>query len=134
MERISLRPDGQRKRFSPCRRPLSLVGARKSQRAADSVSDLYGAPDRSRLAPMTLAIEHTLIRSPAAASLRSIRFQEGSEFLDGTQDARTAGWGRRNAIGVFRVGISNTGCNMRESVDLGSYNLIIQSQLTDLGG
>src|SRR3546814_19318828 len=54
---------------------------------------------------MSLAIENTLLRSAAAASLRSIGFQEGGEFLAGTQDARTAGLGRSKDIGVFRVDI-----------------------------
>src|SRR3546814_5577038 len=83
---------------------------------------------------MSLAIENTLLRSAAAASLRSIRFQEGSEFLAGTQDARTAGLGRSKDIGVFRVGISNIGWTMRKLVDCGSCNLVRQSQLYGLGG
>src|SRR3546814_19181676 len=76
------------------------------------------------LAPMSLAIENTLLRSAAAASLRSIRFQEGSEFLAGTQDARPAGLGRSKDIGVFRVGISNIGWTMRKWVDCGSCHLV----------
>src|SRR3546814_9863041 len=95
---------------------------------------LFRSPDRSRLAPMSLAIENTLLRSAAAASLRSIRFQEGSEFLAGTQDARTAGLGRSKDIGVFRVGISNIGWTMRKLVDCGACHLVRQSQLYGLGG
>src|SRR3546814_8511850 len=84
------------------------------------------------LAPMSLAIENTLLRSAAAASLRSIGFQEGGEFLAGTQDARTAGLGRSKDIGVFRVGISNIGWTIRKLVDCGSCHLVRQSQLYGL--
>src|SRR3546814_19923964 len=73
---------------------------------------------------MSLAIENTL--------LRSIGFQEGGEFLAGTQDARTAGLGRSKDIGVFRVGISNIGWTMRKLVDCGSCHLVRQSQLYGL--
>src|SRR3546814_12566108 len=83
---------------------------------------------------MSLAIENTLLRSAAAASLRSIRFQEGSEFLAGTQDARTAGLGRSNDIGVFRVGISNIGWTLRKLVACGSFHLVRQRQLSGLVG
>src|SRR3546814_8249784 len=78
------------------------------------------------LAPMSLAIENTLLRSAAAASLRSIGFQEGGEFLDGTQDARTAGLGRSKDIGVFRVGISNIGWTMRKLVEIGRAHVCTQ--------
>src|SRR3546814_19609527 len=71
------------------------------------------------LAPMSLAIENTL--------LRSIGFQEGGEFLAGTQDARTAGLGRSKDIGVFRVGIINIGWTMRKLVDCGSCPPVRQS-------
>src|SRR3546814_12840991 len=83
---------------------------------------------------MSLAIENTPLRSAAAASLRSIRFQDGSEFLAGTQDARTAGLGRSKDIGVFRVGISNIVWTMRKLVDCGSCHTVRPSKLYVLGG
>src|SRR3546814_12748173 len=82
---------------------------------------------------MSLAIENTLLRSAAAASLRSIRFQEGSEFLAGTQDARTAGLVRSKDLGVFRVGIGNIGWTMHKLFDLVSCTLVRPRQLNVLG-